>query len=265
MVPYDPADGTDDAPELDIELDAALLDQALQSLEAEGLFLEEGGSKRRPPEAEPAAVAAAAVAPATVAPAATAVEPAPPRPTPREDELTARLEDTRDELERARGETRRLTEQQADVQRQLREAREAARERGAEFDRLRARSRKDVEEAERRGEERALRALLEIFDNVERANFHEASDPGRLASGLHMLTEQFRRQLARVGLERVPAGRGAAFDPEIHEAVAHIDDDGVPEGAVVSEVAAGFRLRGRLFRPARVTVATRLTFEPTGN
>lgn len=137
---------------------------------------------------------------------------------------------------------------------QLREGRQAVQD----FERFRQRTRKDLEEAERRGEERALRALLDVFDNLERAKLQSEQDHARVVAGIHMVVEQLRRQLLRVGFERVPATQGVAFDPEIHEAVVHVQDDDVPEGTIVEEVTAGFRLRGRLFRPARVTVATRV-------
>ena len=165
-------------------------------------------------------------------------------------------------MARALGDSRareleRISELQASTDGQLREAREATRALSADFERYRGHSRKDNDEAERRGEDRALRALVEIFDNVERARLHEAVEAGPVAAGLQIIVDQFRRQLLRLGLERIGAERGAAFDPEVHEAVAHVEDDEVPEGTVVDEVTPGFRLRGRLFRPARVTIATR--------
>ena len=163
-------------------------------------------------------------------------------------------------LDRAEKELARVLEMRDSLDGQLRDVRKQHVEATADFERFRQRARKDNEEAERRGEERALRAMLEIFDNVERARVAgadqgDSSDPAPILAGLQMIVDQFRRQLQRVGFERIAVERGAAFDPEIHEAVAHVAEFDVPEGRVVEEIAAGFRLRGRLFRPARVTVA----------
>lgn len=171
--------------------------------------------------------------------------------------VEGRLAELEEELEGLRDEQIRADERTGELEHQLREVRQSLHTQGSDFERYRLRIRKDIEEAERRAEERALRALLEIFDNVERARFHSERDPTQILGGLQMIVEQFRRQLVRVGFERVAATRGTAFDPEIHEAVVHVEDDDVPEGAVVEEVSAGFKLRGRLFRPARVTVAAR--------
>lgn len=124
----------------------------------------------------------------------------------------------------------------------------------ADFERLRARTRRDAEEAERKGEERALAVLLELVDNLARACAHATANPETVADGLRMLDAQLKRGLARLGLERVDASRGIVFDPEVHDAVARVASD-VAEGAVVDEVASGFRIRGRLLRAARVTVA----------
>lgn len=207
---------------LEIEIDPFLIEEALQSLEEDGLYLDFG-------------------------------RPAPKAPGPLQGELDA----ARASLAAALEEGKRVAGVTVALETQLKELREAQRAQVADFERYRTRARKDSEESERRGEERALRALIDIFDNVERARVHSDSDPTRIAAGLQMIVDQFRRQLTRVGLERISAARGDLFDPEIHEAVAHVDGDEVPDGAVVDEVTPGFRLRGRLFRPARVTVAAR--------
>jgi molecular chaperone GrpE len=173
-------------------------------------------------------------------------------------ELNERIEALEGELAGARGEAQKL-------EAQLQETRRHASNAVADFERYRGRARKDNEESERRGEDRALRAMLEIFDNVERARLYDVDDPQQILSGLRMIVEQFRRQLLRVGMERIAITRGAPFDPEVHEAVAHVEDPEAPEGSVLEEVTAGFRLRGRLFRPARVTVASRRLSESGDN
>jgi molecular chaperone GrpE len=179
--------------------------------------------------------------------------------------LRVRLDEAQTTARRAEQDARRAEEQRGLVEGQLQEARTAHDMLAADFERVRARARKDAEEAERRGEERALHVLLDTFDNVERARLHASDATGPLAEGIRLVSEHLRRQVARLGLERVVAGRGTPFDPEVHEALVHMDAPDVLEGAVVDEILAGFRLRGRLFRAARVSVAAARVTEPTQN
>lgn len=163
------------------------------------------------------------------------------------------------ELTRLRTETRELTKSRDALDGLLREGRESHRQLAAEYQRLQQRLKRDREDAERNGEERGLRALLDTADNLERAAAVAGSDTSPLARGIHMVVEQVRGQLRRLGVERVPAGPGAAFDPQVHEAVLHVPSATVEAGAVLEEVSPGYRLRGRLLRPARVTVAANPT------
>jgi molecular chaperone GrpE len=169
--------------------------------------------------------------------------------------LRQRAELARVGAARAEEEAHRQSRLRESTEAQLEESRRVHQELASDFDRLRQRTRKEAEDAERKGEERALKAFLEVYDNVERARLHQGADLARLADGLRMLVDQFRRQLARLGLERIPAARGDSFDPALHEAVIHVDAPDVAEGTIVDELLAGFRVRGRLFRPARVSVA----------
>ncbi len=169
--------------------------------------------------------------------------------------LQVRVREQQATIQRLERDLARAAESRDAADKAGREARAAFQQQTADFDKYRARARKDVEEAERNGEDKVLRPVAEIYDNVDRAWTHAAKDPTQLLPGLQMIVDQFKRLLTRVGLERIPAERGTAFNPEIHEAVLHVPDDLVAPGTVVHEVHAGFRLRGRLFRPARVTVS----------
>ncbi|MDP2310365.1 MAG: nucleotide exchange factor GrpE [Pseudomonadota bacterium] len=180
--------------------------------------------------------------------------PAPERADDERRRLQFRLREQQETIRRLERELGRAVESRDAFDRQAREVRKVHSDLAADFDRFRARARKDLEEAERRGEDRVLRPVVDVFDNVERAWLHAVSDPAQLLGGLQMIVEQFKRLLIRLGFERVEAERGMLFDPTQHEAVLHVLDDDVLPGTIVDEVHAGFRLRGRLFRPSRVTV-----------
>ncbi|MFZ5478490.1 MAG: nucleotide exchange factor GrpE [Myxococcota bacterium] len=238
-----PEEATHSPASIEIEIDPSLIEAAVAAVE----------SRAQPPVPAPAPQVEAEVeieAPSDPPPGGSSVEEN-WMMLLRVGELTERIEALEAEVSRARDEAERL-------EAQLSETRRLASSQLADFERYRGRARKDNEESERRGEERALKAMLEIFDNVERARLYDHDDPQQIASGLRMIVEQFRRQLGRVGMERIAITRGIPFDPEVHEAVAHVPDAEAAEGSVLEEVTAGFRLRGRLFRPARVTVASRV-------
>jgi molecular chaperone GrpE len=126
----------------------------------------------------------------------------------------------------------------------------------ADFDNFRKRSRKDIEEADRRGKEDAVRELLPVFDNLERAvsAAQGATDVAAIVDGVRMVLKLFDDQASRLGLTKVKA-TGERFDPAIHDAIQQVETDEHPPGTVISEVVAGYRLGDKLLRPAMVVVA----------
>jgi molecular chaperone GrpE len=126
----------------------------------------------------------------------------------------------------------------------------------ADFDNYRKRSRRDIQEAERRAQEDLVKALLPTFDNLERASVHteSAADLKSLTDGLQMVQRQFKDALASMGIERF-GEVGVAFDPAEYEAVQNLETTEIPAGAVARVLAPGYRWKGRLMRPALVVVA----------
>jgi molecular chaperone GrpE len=131
----------------------------------------------------------------------------------------------------------------------------------ADFDNYRKRSRREVQDAEKRGRDSLLKEMLPVFDNLERAADHasgagdnvEAGWKG-LSEGINLVMRQFHDTLGRLGLERVESV-GKPFDPAVHEAIQHLETDDHPPGAVAAEVQAGYVEGTRLLRPALVVVA----------
>lgn len=126
----------------------------------------------------------------------------------------------------------------------------------ADFDNFRKRTRKEMQEAERRSREDFLRDLLPVFDNLERAAQHAetATDVKSLADGIGMVVRMFVDTLERLGVERV-VSLGQPFDPALHEAVQQLETGDHPPGSVMAEVQPGYRMGERLVRPAMVVVA----------
>lgn len=126
----------------------------------------------------------------------------------------------------------------------------------ADFDNFRKRARREQEEAQLAGRESMLKELLPVFDNLERAVAHAdtAKDVQSFASGIDMVLKQFADSLKRANIERVPSV-GHAFDPAVHEALQQLETDEFEPGVVAAEVQGGYKLGGRLLRPALVVVA----------
>jgi molecular chaperone GrpE len=125
----------------------------------------------------------------------------------------------------------------------------------ADFDNFRKRSRKDVEDAQRKGLERVLLEVLPVSDNLERAvqAAQSSTDVAPVVEGISMVLRFMEDALQRLGVERV-VGLGQAFDPACHEAVQQVESE-QPPGTVISELAPGYRYQGKLLRAAMVVVA----------
>jgi len=129
----------------------------------------------------------------------------------------------------------------------------------AEFDNYRKRVTRQSEELTERAAAAVLERMLPALDALDLARAH-AGEPtdavaAQLAEALGQIAALARDALAKDGLDRIDEV-GVAFDPSIHDAVAHEpadDDDHV--GVIVAEVLRpGYRLKGRVVRPAMVRV-----------
>lgn len=99
-----------------------------------------------------------------------------------------------------------------------------------------------------------LGSMLGVLDTLELALAAPGAEESPLYAGVLATRDLFVRQLAELGAEAVPSV-GERFDPEMHEAVdeAEVEDEEA-DGTVVGELRRGFRMGGRLVRPATVRV-----------
>lgn len=97
--------------------------------------------------------------------------------------------------------------------------------------------------------------LFPILDNLERAlESSEKSAEGGLKEGLLRIYRQFLDLLREEGIEEIQC-MGEAFNPHIHEAVMQVADENYAENTVVDELQKGYRLKDRVLRCPKVTVA----------
>jgi molecular chaperone GrpE len=124
----------------------------------------------------------------------------------------------------------------------------------ADFDNYRKRMLREQTANLERATEGLIEQLLPVLDTFELAMLNAGNDAERLRKGVELVYSELLGVLEKAGLERIDA-HGKPFDPAEHEAVMHVEvGDGEP--GVRDVVRTGYRLRGRVLRPAMVKVAT---------
>ena len=123
----------------------------------------------------------------------------------------------------------------------------------AEYDNYRKRSQKEKENAWTTAKADAVKEFLPVFDNLERALKQETADEA-YAKGVEMIMTQFRTTLEKLGVTEIPA-QGLTFDPNLHNAVMHVDDESLGENTVAEVFQTGFQIGDKIIRHAMVKVA----------
>ena len=141
----------------------------------------------------------------------------------------------------------------------------------AEFENYKKRMVKDQAEFLKSANERLIKDILPIIDNLERAVEHakepsegssegskgELQDVKGLIAGIELTIKQFKDVLGSLGVEEVKSV-GEPFDPTRHEAVSHVETDKYDNNIIINEFQKGYLLNNRILRPAMVSVAKRL-------
>jgi molecular chaperone GrpE len=143
-----------------------------------------------------------------------------------------------------------------DLERQLAEQKDRMLRAAAEADNVRRRTQRDAEDRVRYANESLVRELLPILDNFDRAlaSARAAAGAERVLAGVELIQRELLRVLERAGVSRYSA-IGQPFDPTRHEAIARVVSEDAAPNTVVSEIAPGYMLHGRVVRPAMVAVA----------
>ena len=122
----------------------------------------------------------------------------------------------------------------------------------AEYDNFRRRSAKERENIYADAYEEALSAFLPVVDNLERAA--QFADGESVAKGVALVLKSVEDTLAKLGVTAIEA-QGKPFDPQLHNAVMHVDDPEVGESVVVEVLQKGYLKGERVLRYAMVKVA----------
>ena len=123
----------------------------------------------------------------------------------------------------------------------------------AEFDNFRKRTAKEKEQSYSNGRADAIEKLLPVYDNLARALKQETADAA-FKKGVEMTMTELVKILSGMGVE-IFGAEGDAFDPELHNAVLHIDDESIPENTITLVFQQGFKMGDKVVRFAMVQVA----------
>ena len=127
----------------------------------------------------------------------------------------------------------------------------------ADSENVKKRLLRECEEIKKYAGESILADLLPVLDNLDLALAHtDGLDDSckNFVIGVDMTRKLFLDAVKGHGLEAVPAAVGGDFDPEVHEAVGTVGQEGLSDNQIAQVVQGGYILKGRLLRPAKVMV-----------
>ena len=123
----------------------------------------------------------------------------------------------------------------------------------AEFDNFRKRTIKEKEASYGNGKADAVAKMLPIYDNLERA-LNQPTEDAAYKKGVEMTMNELLKIFTGLGVE-VFGAPGDAFDPNLHNAVMHIDSEELEENTIAQVFQKGFKIGEKIVRFAMVQVA----------
>ena len=133
------------------------------------------------------------------------------------------------------------------------ELRELLLRRQAEFENFRKRTERERSEYLQYASMEAVRELLPVLDDFERALKTEAGNAD-YAKGVELIYGRMLSGMKKLGLEPIVT-EGQMFDPQIHQAIEKVPTDDFPDNTVLGEFQRGYNFKGKLLRPSMVRVA----------
>jgi len=126
----------------------------------------------------------------------------------------------------------------------------------AEFQNFTKRKETEVSEMKKYASEGIIVKLLDNIDNLERAENASAETKNfdALVEGVNMILRNLKYMLSEEGVEEVEAGEGVQFNPYEHQAMMTEEKDDLDNDVIVQVFQKGYKLKGKVIRPAMVTV-----------
>ena len=123
----------------------------------------------------------------------------------------------------------------------------------AEYDNFRKRTIKEKEASYGNGKADAVAKMLPVYDNLERA-LNQPTEDAAYKKGVEMTMAELVKIFTSLGVE-IFGEKGDAFDPNLHNAVMHIDDETLEENSIAMVFQKGFKIGDKVVRFAMVQVA----------
>ncbi len=124
----------------------------------------------------------------------------------------------------------------------------------AEYDNFRKRSAAEKTATYNNAVSDTVNAILPVADNIDRALAQENASAEDMKKGVEMIANQFRASFEKLGIREIGAA-GEPFDPALHNAVAHVDDESLGENVIAAVFQKGYMLGDKVVRHAMVSVA----------
>lgn len=139
---------------------------------------------------------------------------------------------------------------------QIEELQDRLKRQMAEFDNFRKRTEKEKAAMYEVGAKDIIEKILPVLDNFERglAAVPEDEKGSSFAEGIEKIYKQFVKTLEDAGVETIEAV-GQQFDPNLHNAVMHVEDEKYGENEIAMELQKGYKYRGSVVRHSMVQVA----------
>ena len=124
----------------------------------------------------------------------------------------------------------------------------------AEYDNFRKRSQKEKDGVYADAVKNTVEKLLPVIDNFDRAMVAMPAEPDDFQKGMILIYTQFKKYLEDIGVSEIEA-EGKTFDPDLHNAVMHTEDESLGENVVAEVLQKGYMLGDKIIRYAMVKVA----------
>ena len=140
------------------------------------------------------------------------------------------------------------------AQQDAKEARDEMLRMRAETDNLRKRLQREKHDSVQFANERLIKQLIPIFENLDRALKAPDTNVESLKEGVQMTSDQAVALFKKENVEPIKA-LGKLFDPSIHEVLSQIESPDHDENTVIEEYSKGYSMNGRVLIPSRVVIA----------
>ena len=172
--------------------------------------------------------------------------------TPQEGEVLEDKEFEIDEMESLKGEVAKLKDDNSKLSNELEALKDRLLRLNAEYDNYRKRTAKEKEGIYTDACGDVLKEMIPVLDNLERAVAVDGTVED-LKKGIDMTIRQFQGAFEKLGIEEIEISNG--FDPNLHQAVMHIQDENLEQNVVAEVFQKGYKRGDKILRHTMVKVA----------